>query len=148
MVVGNDRLKIKLDRAALAKAAGLSADDLNAALCAIDVPFACRRRGVETKIIAGARVAVPDKILIHALRNAHSWSDALRSGISLRHLAAREGHSERYIARVIPMISLSPNIQIAILAGTQPAELTLEHLVRSHIPLDWTQQDHLFEFGT
>jgi len=80
------------------------------------------------------------------LRNAPSWADALRSGIPLQQLAASEKHSERYIARVTPMVSLSPKIQSAILTDTQPVELSLEHLVRGHIPLDWTQQENHFGF--
>jgi site-specific DNA recombinase len=146
--LGESRLRIRLDCTALAAVAKLKADDLHESLSSIDVPFTCRRRGVETKIIAGDRVATPDKTLIQALRNAHIWSEALRSGIPLRKLALRERHSERYIARIITMISLAPNIQSAILEGTQPVDLSLERLVRCHIPLDWDQQAHLFGFGT
>ncbi len=39
-------------------------------------------------------------------------------------LAAREGRTERYIARVIPLISLSPKIQSALLEGSQPVDLS------------------------
>ncbi len=147
VVIGYGRLQITLDSAALAQAAKLKADDLHTSLWSIDVPFTCKRRGVETKIIAGNRIAAPDKFLIRALRNAHSWAETLRSGIPLRQLALRERHSERYIARVISMISLSPKIQSAILNGTQPVELSLEHMVRRHIPLDWAQQETHFGFG-
>jgi site-specific DNA recombinase len=148
VTLGHSRLTIGLDCTALAKAAKLMADDLHPSICSIDVPFICKRRGVETKIIAGDHAPAPDKTLISALRNAHCWSDALKSGISLKQLATREGYSERYIARVMPMISLSPKIQSAILDGTQPLDLSLERLVRSHIPLDWNQQGHLFGRGT
>jgi site-specific DNA recombinase len=144
----DSRLRIGLDCTALAAAAKLKADDLHASLCSIDVPFTCRRRGVETKIVAGDRIPAPDKFLIRALRNAHIWSEALRSGIPLRKLALRERHSERYMARVITMISLAPSIQSAILEGTQPVDLSLERLVRCHIPLDWDLQAHLFGMDT
>ena len=131
----------------MAQAAQLSAQGLNASLCAINVPFTCRRRGVETRIIAGTRIAAPDQTLIRALRNAHSWSTDLMSGIPLRHLAAREGHAERYMARVITMISLSSKIQGAIMDGTQPVELSLEHLMRGPIPLDWIEQEQRYGIG-
>lgn len=147
VVIGNGRLKIALESTALAGATNLKADELHASLLSIDVPFGCRRRGVETKIIAGDCIAGPDKVLIRALRNAHVWAEVLKSGMQLSQVAARDGHSGRYIARVIAMISLSPKIQSAILTGTQPVELSLEHLVRGHIPLDWTQQENHFGFG-
>ncbi len=145
--LGPGRLQIQIDRAALARAARFSVADLSASLSCIDVPFTCRRRGVETRILAGNRVAAPDQTLIRALRNAHSWSEALRSGTPLRQLALREGHSERYLARIITLISLSPRIQGAILNGTQPVELSLENMMRGPIPLDWATQDQRFGIG-
>lgn len=102
---------------------------------------------METKIIAGDSTAGPDKTLIRALRNAHSWADALRSGVPLRQLAAQERHSGRYIARIVPMVSLSPKIQTAILGGTQPVELSLERVIRGQIPHDWVQQEYNFGFA-
>ncbi|MEN9409444.1 MAG: hypothetical protein RL216_1418, partial [Pseudomonadota bacterium] len=41
---------------------------------------------------------------------------------------------------------LSPKIQAAILAGTQPPDLSLERIVRSGIPLDWAEQEAKFGF--
>ena len=117
---------------------------LSATLCMISVPFTCKRRGVETRIVAGDSKPEPDQTLRRALRNAHFWSDALRLGEPLKDLAQRIGHSERYIGRVTSLISLSPRIQSAILDGTQPAELNLEALVHGDIPLDWTCQNRLF----
>jgi hypothetical protein len=138
-------LSIDLDPEAVADATNLHASSLNAALCEISTSLMCKRRGVETRIIAGDRSPDPDRTLIRALRNAHGWADALKAGEGLRRLAQRVGHSERYIRRVISLISLSPRIQSAILSGSQPAHLNLETLVRGDIPLDWTQQDQQFE---
>ncbi len=39
------------------------------------------------------------------------------------------------MARIIPLIGLSPRIQATLLAGTQPTDLTLERLVRA--PCRW-----------
>jgi hypothetical protein len=41
---------------------------------------------------------------------------------------------------------LSPRIQRAILAGTQPCTLTLERIIRHPPPLDWTDQERLYGF--
>lgn len=145
--LGDGRLKLELDRAALAQAATLRSEDLHPSLSCIDAPFACKRRGVETRILAGDRMADPDATLIRALRNAHCWSEALKSGIPLRQLALSEGHSERYMARVITMISLSPKIQAEILNGTQRVEMNLERLMRGPIPLSWGDQDTHYGSG-
>jgi hypothetical protein len=112
----------------------MAASELSDTLCRIDIPMTCKRRGVEMRIVAGERSPAPDQTLIRALRNAHQWADALKSAEPLKHLAQRVGHSERYIRRITSLISLSPKIQTAILDGKQPAELTLETLVRGNIP--------------
>ena len=125
----------------------MKAPSLNAALCNFSTSLTCKRRGAEIKIIAGDPNPEPDETLIRGLRNAHGWTEALRSGEPLKDLAQRIGHSERYIRRVTSLISLSPEIQSAILEGNQPVALNLEKLVRSNIPLDWAQQKRLFDFG-
>jgi hypothetical protein len=56
-------LSARPSRIAPAQAARLSARDLNVSLCAINVPFIWRRRGVETRIISGNRIAVSDQTL-------------------------------------------------------------------------------------
>ncbi|QFT71764.1 recombinase family protein [Ruegeria sp. THAF33] len=137
-------LAVELDPSAVAEAIDGSAASLSARLCTFTAPLTCKRRGVEMRIVAGDSRPEPDQTLIRALRNAHIWADALKSGEPLKNLAQRIGHSERYVRRITSLISLSPRLQGAILEGTQPAELNLEALVRSNIPLDWTHQDRLF----
>ncbi|MGA9254483.1 MAG: recombinase family protein [Roseobacter sp.] len=141
------RLQIDLNRDALAEAMEMKAAAMNEAVCRINIPMSCKRRGVEMRIIAGDRTAAPDQTLIRGLRHAHQWADALKSGEALKHLAQRVGYSERYIRRITSLISLSPKIQSAILDGKQPADLTLETLVRGSIPLDWARQDQLSGVG-
>ncbi len=140
------RLRISLDGVALAKALEISADDLDPDLLAIDAPFTHRRRGVETKIVAGEREAKPDAALIRALQNAHLWSGEMRKGAPLNKIAKKHGVSRSYAGRVIPLACLSPRIQQAIIDGAQPLALTLETVIRSTIPLDWSEQEKLFGF--
>ncbi len=128
---------------------GLEAIDIDEALLCkalltLSTTFTGKRRGVETRIVAGDPVREADQTLIRGLRHAHAWADALKSGESLKSLAHRLGYSDRYIWRITSLISLSPQIQSAILDGKQPAHLTLETLVRGKIPLDWNHQDRLF----
>ena len=96
------------------------------------------------KIVAGERQPTPDPALVRALRNAHRWAAMLKSGTTLKAIADREGFSESYVARIIPLATLSPGIQEAIVTGTQPLELTLETLVRARLPLDWISQEKRF----
>lgn len=147
VALARGRIDIDLDGDAVAAATGLPAGRLHPALLRIEAPFACRRRGVETRIIAGDPVPAPDATLIRALRNAHRWAEALKSGAPLGRLAAAEKVAERYLARILHLAGLSPRIQVAILDGTQPAELTLERLAKVQLPLDWTAQERLLGFA-
>lgn len=138
------QIAIDLDLAALAQGANLPLADLSPNLSHLTAPFSARRRGVETKIIAGARQPVPDATLIRALRHAHLWADQLKTGTSMLQIADDAKVTSRYVARLVPLIGLSPRIHSAIIAGSQPVELTLEALVRRPLPLDWSEQDRRF----
>ncbi len=141
--IARQSVRLDLDRAALAAAAGLDATSLAEDLLAADQPFACHRRGIETRIVAGDPMPRPDAALLRGLRNAHRWAEALKAGRSLREIASAEGFSDRYIARVVPLAGLSPRIQTAIVAGNQPPDLTLERLVRMRLPLAWPDQERI-----
>ncbi len=141
------QITIALDRSALAETIGCPKAALDPGLLVIEAPFTCRRRGVETKIVAGERQPLPDPTLLRALRTAHRWADLMRTGLALKAIAHQDGVSESYVARIVPLAMLSPRIQQAIVAGTQPLDLTLETLVRTRLPLDWSDQDRRFGFA-
>jgi site-specific DNA recombinase len=144
--LGRGRMGIVLDATGLAEHLGLSPDDLDPALLSIDAPFTCRRRGVEMKILAGERERDADPTLLRALRHAHDWAARLKAGTPLREIARRADYSESYVARILPLATLSPKIQTAIVKGTQPVELTLETLVRARLPMHWSDQEKRFGF--
>ncbi len=146
--IARGRIQIILERSALADHLGISTEALHADLISIDSAFACRRRGVELKIIAGDRLPAADTTLLQALQNAHCWISALKAGRPITDLARAEDHAESYIRTRAPLAFLAPKIQIAIVDGTQPITLTLEKLVRKSIPLDWQDQERLFGFDT
>ena len=109
------------------------------------VPLRLKRRGVETRlVIAGAQApANADSSMVKALSRAARWSAELFGGqvASAAALAAREGLTVRYISKVIRLAFLSPEIVEAILAGTQPVELTADRLIQAlELPLDWAEQ--------
>ncbi|WP_299356484.1 hypothetical protein [uncultured Shimia sp.] len=100
------------------------------------------------KIIAGGLQPRPNKPLIRALNNAHIWVQQMKTGTTIKQIAATTSVSESYITRVITLAFLSPRIQRAILAGTQPVDLTVETLVRRSIPRHWPDQEELYGIGS
>ena len=114
-------------------------------LTRINCAFVLRRRGVETRIIAGETVPAPDQVMQRTLAEAHLWARARRRGTSLTEIARETGRSEPYIRTRIPLAFLAPKLQAAILDGRQPAHLSVAQLIREDIPLDWTEQARIFE---
>ncbi|MCF8880147.1 recombinase family protein [Hyphobacterium sp. SN044] len=140
------RIDIELDRTALATRLGVDADDLSLAVLKFSVPIALKRRGVETRIIAGERKPEPDGTLVTMLAKAHSWVSEIKTGTSASTIAKRENTSAAYVRTRSNLAFLSPRIQEAMLAGTQPAELSLERIRQAGIPLDWDEQEQKFGF--
>jgi DNA invertase Pin-like site-specific DNA recombinase len=143
-IVDTGTLRVSLAPGALAGMLDLPRPDLDPGLFEVVAPFTCRRRGAEMKIVAGERQPTPDQAMIRALRHARRWADMLKAGTALKDIAGREGYSESYVARIIPLATLSPKIQDAIIGGMQPMDLTLETFVRTPIPLCWDQQEDRF----
>ena len=61
-------------------------------------------------------------------------------------LAEDAGVSSRFLRDRLQLAFMSPVIMTAILNGTQPVDLSTNTLVRSDIPLDWSEQERMFGF--
>ena len=142
--VAKDTINIHLEASAVADYLDLEQTNLNPALLAVRARFTRRRRGQETKIVAGEAKPQPDQTLVNALRNAHAWAEALKSGTPIKEIAHANRCSDSYARRVVPLANLSPKLQSAILDGTLPDHITLETFIRSNIPLDWQVQEARF----
>jgi site-specific DNA recombinase len=138
------RIKLLLAEDPIAQALSVPTEALAPDLLAFDQNFTLRRRGVETRILAGTMLPAPDPVLIRTLAEAHVWATSLRAGTSLTEIAAATGHSEPYIRTRIPLAFLAPKVQAAILDGRQPADISLARLLRDDIPMDWSEQERLF----
>ena len=81
------------------------------------------------------------KAIQDALRKALAWNQELVSGEmeSMSLLAEKEGVTQRYIAHIIKLAWLSPDIIQSILRGQIPATLSLDTLKKG-FPLDWHEQ--------
>ena len=77
----------------------------------------------------------PDPVLIKALRTAH---------VMLKREAGEPmidaTPASPYHRRLLRLAFLAPELQRAILAGRQPAGLTLKQLLEQRLPLLWTDQ--------
>lgn len=130
-------------------AAGRAASDDHDHLHVIDLPIAIRQRGVERRLVIEGQGAVHvrrDQPLIDALARSHAYLEAMNdgSGLSRKDVARRFGVHPEDVSRLLPLAFLSPEIVTAILAGQQPADLSVRHLTRDIIlPVSWTEQQQL-----
>jgi hypothetical protein len=118
------------------------------------VPMTFQRRGGRKLIIApdGAEDwAQPkpkqDNTLIKAIVRAKRWQKMLEDGKmpSSRQLAEREKTNPSYLARILRLTLLAPDIVEAILNGRQPKGLLLADLLKP-FPVEWDRQRALFGF--
>lgn len=139
-------IRVTLDPAAIAEAIGIAAHKVSAEALRFTAPFTLRRRGNELRIIAGSLKPAPDPTLREMLAKAQRWIQDLQAGTALCEIARRDGHADSYVRTRAQLAFLSPRIQIAILDGTQPPDLSVERILRIGIPLDWREQEQVFGF--
>ena len=120
----------------------------------IRVPMKLKRRGGRKEVTvpegldqrpaptprAESRMAV-------AIARALRWQEALESGSfpSMKALAQKLGVDGRYVARLLDLTLLAPDIIEAVLKGSEPDGLSLEKLFRA--PMEWEEQRHVLGFA-
>ena len=116
------------------------------------MPIRLRRRGVEMRLVLEGQTqptTKTDATLIKGLARARQWFEDLAAGraSSVKEIAEREGISDRYVSALLPLAFLAPEIVEAVLKGAQPADLTLERLMkRTVLPHGWAEQKRLLGF--
>ena len=110
----------------------------------IQVPFRVVKRGgrKEVHLPDGATHSRrTDHTLVKALARAFRWKRMLESGefASISELAEREGIAFTYMARVLRLSLLAPDIVEVILDGRQGPEVTLARLLEP-FPVEWSRQ--------
>ena len=114
----------------------------------VTVPMIFRKRGGRKLVIAPNGVdawALPrariDNTMVKALARAHRWKKQLDSGRfqTVQDLAEAEKINPSYIARVLRLTLLAPDIVEAILDGRQPARMQLDQLL-APFPVEWERQ--------
>jgi site-specific DNA recombinase len=114
-------------------------------LMAIRIDAALKRTGKELKfLIQGpADNQAPDQSLIRLLRRARSIQDAIETSVSasIEEIASSQNITPSYVARLMRLNYLAPDIVEAIIAGQQPAGLSANKLIKdSRFPLGWHEQ--------
>lgn len=110
----------------------------------LHVPFRLVRRGGRRQVQLPDGAAQPkrtDNTLVKALARAFRWKRMLQSGefASISELAEREGIAFTYMARLMRLSLLAPEIVDAIMEGRQPESVTLANMM-DPFPLDWKEQ--------
>jgi site-specific DNA recombinase len=120
-------------------------------LTTIELPFDIIRRDNGARVLAtGAPMPAIDSsasALIKAVARGYAWRQQLLNGSapSTAEIARKDGVTGRYVARLLRLGFLAPDIIASILAHQQPAQLIVDRL-RGPIPFDWNEQRRLFGF--
>ena len=98
-----------------------------------------------TEIQRPRRQSVP---LIKAVARAYRWPEKIMHGEfqSRQSVAQFADVDQRYAGRILQFAFLAPDIVEAILDGRQPAELTVQKLLRG-VPMSWAEQHRHFKFS-
>ena len=122
----------------------------------IHIPMLIRRKQGRKTIIApealdgdipGAAEPVQTAI-VQALARAFSWADILESGKvgSISELAHNLDVDGSYVARILKLSTLAPDIVEAFLNGEEPNGLSLAKLIQP-FPEEWSEQRQVFDFA-
>ena len=121
----------------------------------IHIPMLIRRMRGRKVIIAPKALDgdVPDSpgtvqtAIVQALARASSWAEVLESGEvkSISDLAMNLDVDNSYVARILKLSTLAPDIVEAILNGEEPTGLSLAKLTKT-FPVDWDEQRTMFGF--
>ena len=110
----------------------------------LHVPFRVVKRGGRKEMQMPEGATQPrrtDNALVKALARAFRWKRMLESGefASISELAEREGIAFTYMARLMRLSLLAPEIVDAIMEGRQPESVTLANMM-DPFPLYWKEQ--------
>lgn len=119
----------------------------------VHVPMTFRRRGGRKIIVApdGSAIAAAaprsnmDNVLVKALARGFRWRKLLDNGTysTIKELAAKERGDVTYIAEVLRLTLLAPDLVEIILDGRQPSEWQLRRF-RKTFPIEWQAQRDTF----
>ena len=112
----------------------------------IRIPLTLKRRAGRKEVIVDPPPMTPTRRRQHvnplmaAVARAHRWEELLESGRygSWVEIAAAQGVDPSYVARILRLTLLAPDIIESILDGTEPDGLSLGKLYQ--LPMAWDEQ--------
>lgn len=113
----------------------------------VRVPLTFKRRGGRKEIISrGCQTSEPsqpcrtNKPLVVAIARAHRWKELIEGGryTTVGEMAAAMGIDASYLARILRLSLLAPDIVEAIMRGDEPSGASLAKLHR--MPVEWGEQ--------
>ena len=151
IVLSEDRILVDVTDEALSTAVPDTVNiERSAGLSRISLAFHMRRRqGAAVLALSEMQTSVRprlDRTLVRAVALARSWSHDLEAGAidSVRALAKANGLCEHYLARLLPLAYLAPDLTEIILNGAHSRTVTLAALTASAMPLTWEAQRERF----
>ncbi|MFN5823608.1 MAG: recombinase family protein, partial [Sphingomonadales bacterium] len=170
-VLHEDRVELTLSQGGLAQVLSIPPNRLSAPII-LSVAANRLRHGRQIRLViegdgppptasavpAGPKPSAPaasslqrqrDTRLITLLAEAHAARKLVLAhpDTSLANLAKQQGTSSKYIAKLIELSCLAPDIVTVILAGKQPSSLTSTKLRTAAIPVSWAEQRTLFQMS-
>ncbi|MBF0097134.1 MAG: hypothetical protein HQM04_10820 [Magnetococcales bacterium] len=119
----------------------------------VTIPMSLRRRSGRKSIIFPEGVELPsasarDETLAKLVAKAHLWLRQLESGkvTTISELAERENLDNSYVAKVMRLTLLAPDIVERILDGTQPDVMSWRELAKP-FPVEWERQRERWRVG-
>jgi hypothetical protein len=125
---------------------------MDSEVISVDLPMTFKLRGGRKVILLPdgtqgnpAPMATIDNTMIKAIARAFRWQKLLENGTygCLEEIARAEKIGASFVSRVVRLALLAPDIVEAILAGKQPASLTLKDLM-APFPVEWAGQRERF----
>jgi hypothetical protein len=128
---------------------GLATDGQQCNPFTIGIDFRLTRTGRAMRLVqndgARAHQSEADAAMVSLIVLARKWWDMLACGtIDVATLARREGFDRTYIAKVVRVAFLAPDVVEAILEGKQHGQLEAGHLRLHGIPASWAEQEARF----
>ena len=121
----------------------------------VNLPMTFKLRGGRKVIVlpdgtqgSPVPMATIDNTMIKAIARAFRWQKLLENETygCLEEIARAEKIGSSFVSRVVRLALLAPDIVEAILAGKQPASLTLKDLMLP-FPVEWERQRVRFGMG-
>ena len=120
----------------------------------LSVPAQLQRAGQGMALIIDdpaydGRATAPDPNLVRLIARAHLYRERLigDANLPLSHIARQQRLNRSYLARIVQLSYLAPDIVKAILDGRQPRHLTVRKLVAGNLPLAWADQRTVLGFS-